>query len=267
MKLGFITATDPKNPFNKIEPSGLLYMASYLEKYLNFQDVIITEDLERLLEEKPDIVGISTYTTYLTRATEIADIIKEETSVPVIIGGPHVTLYPEYLPESCDIGVIGEGEETMLELLELYLKEKSFEPHELKKIHGIIFKEDSIRVKTQPRELIYPLDRIPPPKRELVENSFFVPSIMTSRGCPYRCAFCATSQVWKKFRMFSSEYVAREMVSLIDKDNFNKIEFGDDLFAVSTERVRDIHDIVIKNRFHEKTVFYVNVRANTFNEE
>ena len=267
MKLGFITAADPKSNFNKIEPSGLLYMASYLEKYLNFENVIIAEDVETLIREKPDLVGISTYSTYIGRAGEIANRVKEESGVPVIIGGPHVTLYPDYLPEHCDIGVIGEGEQTMAELLELYLKEKTFEPHELRKIRGIIFKEGSERVRTTERELIFPLDRIPLPKRELVKDCFFVPNIMTSRGCPYKCSFCATQLVWKRFRTFSPEYVSHELLTMIDNDNFNKIEIGDDLFAISTDRVKAIHDIIIDNELNKKAFFYVNIRSNIFNEE
>ncbi len=267
MKLGFIAAADRENNFNKIEPLGLLYMAAYLEKYLNFENVIIAEDVETLIGEKPDIVGISTYSTCIGRAGEIAKKVKEEICVPVIIGGPHVTLYPEYLPEHCDIGVIGEGERTMAELLELYLKEHAFEPHELRKIKGIIFKEGSEIVQTPERELIFPLDIIPPPKRELVHDSFFVPNLMTGRGCPYKCSFCATQLVWKKYRNFSPEYVSKELLTLIDNDNFNKIEFGDDLFAISNDRVKAIHDIIINNELHKKAFFYVNIRANIFNEE
>jgi radical SAM superfamily enzyme YgiQ (UPF0313 family) len=136
MKLGLIRAINEEK-ISMYEPLGLLYIAGYLEKYLDIKDVIVTEHIDTLINEKPDIVGISICTIYLPEAHVIARRVKEELGVPVIAGGPHVSLLPDFLPPQVDIGVIGEGEQTMAELLTLYLKEKEFSPSCLEKIQWI----------------------------------------------------------------------------------------------------------------------------------
>jgi len=267
MKLGLIRAIDYEEPY-VLEPMGLLYIASYLKKYSNFEDVFIAEHVDSLIKEKPDIAGISTYTPYLSEAVEITNRIKEELNIPVIIGGPHVKVFPGLLPAGCDIGVIGEGEETVAELLELYRKEKSFKPEELKKIKGIIFKEGTRKITTPPRELIEPLDLIPPPRRELLKNLYLMPAIMTGRGCPYNCAFCISPLIWEKHRMFSGEYVCKELLEILkDERACDRIEIKDDLFAVSVKRVKEIRDFIVEREINKEVSFFVNIRANTFTEE
>ncbi|HPZ07418.1 MAG TPA: radical SAM protein [Candidatus Eremiobacteraeota bacterium] len=265
MKLGLIRAAG-KNETSPYEPLGLLYIASYLEKYMNFKDVIITENIDTLLKEKPDIAGISIYTIYLSEAEEIINKIKEELGIPVIVGGPHVTLLPDFLPDKSDIAVIGEGEQTILELLELYLREKKFDPYHLVKIPGIIFKDGSKRIKTQPRELIYSLDLIPPPKRELLKKHYYTPKILTGRGCPYKCAFCSTPVLWHKFRMFSNDYIYKELLQIVDSSG-TRIDIVDDLFSISIQKIKDFSKFIVSRGIEKEVSFYVNIRADTFNEE
>lgn len=267
MKLGLIRAIDYEEPY-VLEPIGLLYLASYLKKYLNFEDVFIAEHRDSLIREKPDIVGISTYTPYLSHTIDITNAVKSSLGVPVIIGGPHLKVFPRLLPSGCDIGVIGEGEETMRELMELYIKEKNFSPETLRKIKGITFKEGQRQIFTEPRGLIEPLDKIPHPGRDLLKGLYLMPAIMTGRGCPYNCGFCVSPLIWEHHRMFSIEYVCNELTEIVkDERACSRIEIKDDLFAVSIKRVKPIRDFIVKEGLNKELSFFVNIRANTFTEE
>ncbi|MEK6816164.1 MAG: cobalamin-dependent protein, partial [Nanoarchaeota archaeon] len=139
MKLALISlersAADP--------PLGLAYLSSYIKKYSDHKDVTII-DKEDIVEAvrlgKFDLIGISAMTTDFKRDDSIAKEIKKITDVPLMIGGVHITIMPHHLKESAfDIGVIGEGERTLLELWNLFNKDKSLPKEELKKISGLVF--------------------------------------------------------------------------------------------------------------------------------
>jgi len=265
MKLGLIRAISEEK-ISMYEPLGLLYIAGYLEKYLDIKDVIVTEHIDTLINEKPDIVGISICTIYLPEAKVIACRVKEELGVPVIAGGPHVSLLPDFLPPQVDIGVIGEGEQTMAELLTLYLKEKEFSSSSMEKIAGITFMNGSQRVVTEPRPFITSLDDVPHPKRELLKGNYLMPNVLTGRGCPYKCAFCSSPAMWHKYRMFSNDYVCKELLSILDITG-TRICIVDDLFTVSIPRVKEIGRFITERGIEKEVSFYVNIRANIFNEE
>ncbi len=104
---------------------GTSYIASYIQKYGGFRDVVITETGQSLGSElvrkvNPDIVGISSVTQNFSIAQEIAKRIKKESDIPVIVGGHHITALPNNLTEHIDIAVLGEREQTFLELLCAY---------------------------------------------------------------------------------------------------------------------------------------------------
>ena len=269
MKLGLIQACNDKYFDYESTPLGLLYIASYLKKHLDFDDVVIElENADNLISKKPDIVGISSYTVFFEKAIEISKKIKGTLGVPVIIGGPHITALPRALPESCDIGVIGEGEETMTELIKLYIKEKRFDTKKLRKIKGIVFRENKEKIITAQRPLIHPLDSIPYPKRELLDDICLTPGIITSRGCPYRCSFCSPAAYWREFRQFSAEYVAGELAELVNSiKGYPMIRINDDVFTTNLPRLRKIHKFIMDNGINEKVSFDVSIKANTFTDE
>ena len=91
--------------------------------------------------EKPEIVGFTAYTAGFQDVVELLNRIKKELECITLIGGPHVSCLPLQIPASADIGVIGEGEETLKELLELYFEDGNFTPEKLKNIDGIVFRD------------------------------------------------------------------------------------------------------------------------------
>jgi len=252
-------------------PLGLLYIASFIEKKLGFSDFILeTQDISRLMEIKPDIIGISSLSVYFSKAIEAAREVKNKLHIPVIIGGPHISILPHTLPEVFDIGVIGEGEETALELLKLYMEEGKFSSERLNKINGIVYHGEKGPVITQPRELIPVLDDIPFPKRELFQNLFINPvaTLITSRGCPYKCTFCSPCRYWKKFRFFSSDYVKKELVHMLPGlDGIPVITVADDTFVINSRRFQDIHSFILANKINEEIEFEVSIKADMFSEE
>ena len=269
MKLGLIQALNPEKTgiFDyEYPPLGLLYIAGYLRKHIDIE-IILKQDAVELIDEKPDIIGISANSINFKEAIKISQEIKRHSPVPVIAGGPHITILPYSLPASIDIGVIGEGEETLKELIELYLKEKKFTPQKLSGIKGIVYKENGVKEITQPRPHINPLDLIPPPDRTIYEADF-TPCIITSRGCPYKCRFCSLSSCWKKFRRFSTDYIKKELTLLIETiEGYPHIRILDDVFALDIKRVREIKDFIVEKSFHKKVSFDCSIRAETFTEE
>ncbi|HPZ08428.1 MAG TPA: radical SAM protein [Candidatus Eremiobacteraeota bacterium] len=250
-------------------PLGLLYIASYLEKYLGFKDIILErENISNLIEKKPDIIGISSLSVYFHKAIEAAQKIKDNLNIPVLIGGPHITILPEILPDVFDIGIIGEGEETVLELIKVFLEDGEFRLENLKNIQGIVYHGHTGTVINPPRELIADMDIIPFPGRDLCQPLAPTPTLLTSRGCPYKCTFCSPSRYWKKFRYFSSSYVIKELSQLVANiEGIPVITVADDTFVIDSERFKNIYKFILEEGINKKVEFHVNIKASVFKEE
>jgi len=282
MKLALI------NPYRKLfdPPLGLAYIASYLKKYGDFNNIIIIDKedpIEKIKKEKPDLIGVSAMFLDFDKINTMANEIKKEFDVPLLLGGPHVSSMPHnFLSFNFDVGVIGEGEQTTLELMQLFEKEGNFDPKKLTSIKGIVFRnERNVLQITEARPLIEPLDKIPFPARDLLKMKevYLIPrkgsfneigvysNMISSRGCPYNCTFCSPSMFWKKFRCFSPEYVVEEMNFLISSYKLDGIIIWDDLFVVGKQRLEKIVKLVKDEGINEKVKFWVFARANLVNRE
>jgi radical SAM superfamily enzyme YgiQ (UPF0313 family) len=267
-------------------PLALGYIASYLRKYLNFNNIVILDKepntINSIIKEKPDILGISSSTVFFNQAIKIAKNIKESLDIPIIIGGPHITALPHTLDENFDIAVVGEGEETTFELIQLYQDHNEFEAKKLKNVKGITFRDNEKVIINERRELIKPLDKIPYPARDLfkMEEEYLVPRMtfsttklvksthmLTSRGCPYKCVFCASSCFWQIARFHSPEYVVGEIKYLIKKYKLKNVNIFDDLFIADKERFRKIVEMLESEEITEKCKFRILGRANLINDE
>ncbi len=269
------------------EPINLLYLATYLKKNMDnvkirIVDINFEEPIKKILELKPDIIGISSMTISYNYACKLARQIKSALNVPVVIGGVHISSCPESLSREFDMGVLGEGELTFLELMKLFVTEMKFEADKLKKIDGLVFWEGEKIVKTREREFVQRLDDIPIPDRALLDKRYFIPrvsydklrgervveaGIMTSRGCPYRCVFCSASAFWKRIRFCTPDYVVREIKYLVEGFGVNYIFIHDDLFTADLNRVREIYEKLDKEGIIGKVKFACQLRANVVNEE
>ncbi|MDT8286139.1 MAG: radical SAM protein [Elusimicrobiales bacterium] len=241
-------------------PLGLAYIAAYARRY-GGHEVSMYEpeaqglgyaDLARIIEEgRPDIVGLTSSTPNFQRALDIARLARERSSAKVVLGGVHASALPEFILESrpglIDCVVVGEGEVTFLEVVKAYAA-----GGDVSGIPGIAYMGPSGAVRTPPRPYLEDLDSIPFPARDLIPQSLFVPNlhnarykdcftILTSRGCPFNCSFCASRIVsGRKYRMHSAEYVLEEMRMLKKDYNARQLLITDDTFTVNHERLEKI---------------------------
>ncbi|WP_237274895.1 B12-binding domain-containing radical SAM protein [Tenacibaculum ovolyticum] len=243
-------------------PLGLLYISSYLNKnkienhvydstFYTFQ-----EQLEFIEEKKPKAIAI--YTNLMTKINVIKLIKKLKTNtklrgVKIILGGPDVTYNCEnYLKAGADFLVIGEGEQTTLELCSAIFNNKSYNT-----IQGIAFLLDEKVIKTAPRVKIKDLTDLPLPNREAIPVFKYLQTwkkhhgqssmtVSTQRGCPYTCKWCSTAVYGQSYRRRSASLVAQELKLLKNRYQPDSIWFVDDVFTVSHKWIKSFHEEVIK---------------------
>lgn len=254
-------------------PLGLAYIASYVERFGYDCNIIdanaLRKDVESLVTEvagKYDIIGMSVVTLSVPKAIEFTDKLKaKDPLVKVILGGIHPTATPGSLLKACpsvDALVIGEGEETFLDILRTYDDNRALfdNKEKLATINGIAFRDISgATVVNESRPYIKNLDSIPfpafhklPMEKYRASISGYIGTkggltgfIITSRGCPYRCTFCASPALWTKFRYRSAENVKEEIQFLVDNYHVRQIEFFDDTLTAIQGRLEEICDFII----------------------
>ncbi len=231
-------------------PLGLLYIAAYAEKeghQVAVRDLAIRKKKEEIDFKKFDMVGISTDTTRHRQALQLAKKAKAS-GCTVVMGGPH----PGYVDKEIlstqrvDFIVHGEGEVTFSELVATLQKNDG----KFHSTQGISFFSNGQLVRTPPRPFIENLDSLPLPARHLIHMDDYrrtkfggrdITPLVTSRGCPYQCAFCASSHFWgTKVRMRSVGSVLKEIEEIYDRYHFNAVAFLDDTFNVSPKRVMEL---------------------------
>jgi len=271
---------------------GACYMSAYVKQTLasvetSLVELVVNEDLHaaarKILALDPDVVGITTFTVGYYDTMALCGILKSiKPDVQVWLGGAHITSVPHTLPTGADLGIIGEGEETFLELCRLWENEGGIPANSLSEIKGICYRDGSdIRV-TERRGLISPLDSIPPPDLSILDMDWYIKEkkffllnrylrgfvLLTSRGCPYDCRFCQAAVQWGKCRYNSAERVVSEIEALRRKyRKINAINIIDDLFIGSIKRLREIVRLIREKKLHDGIVFNINGRANLINEE
>jgi len=269
MKVALLVAYYNINSRNRIKtpasspPLGLGYIASYLQR--NGHHVQIFDDSVTNINQikynityfKPDIVGFTTFTFAINHCFLLAKWVKEfDSSINVVFGGPHASYLPyETLVNECvDSVVYGEGEETMVELVNRLAKRETLEG-----VKGVLYKDKNNRIiNNGPRPLIEDLDSIPFPAHELfpignyygsVYRKFSnknMCSIITSRGCPYRCTFCSHKMFGSKIRFRSVENVIDEIDLLVQRYGIGEFIVLDDTFILKPNRVLDICESILK---------------------
>ncbi len=231
-------------------PLGLAYIGAVLRQ-ARFEvaaiDLNITplddSQVKRTIDKlSPRILAVSTDTaTYLSgiKFIKLAREIKPD--IKVIIGGPHASvLYREVANENgIDAVAIGEGEQTMLEIVEYWVRGKG----DLADIKGIAYKSDGIIRVTSKRPAIDNPDRLPLPARDLFNISQYLwpNEILASRGgCPFACRFCAVNNIWEgKRRYRNPEKVVQEYIGVAGKystKQTQRISFADDTFSLDKDK-------------------------------
>jgi len=229
-------------------PIGIAYLLSYLEKF-DFTTAVIDMDIEKfgiskvpaIIEKfKPKVIGIGIIGDMVYPiSTKVIKKIKETKNIPIIVGGVFPTNNSDFLLEKffIDYLVRGEGEQTLLELLNYIL----FNKGKLNEINGLSYKHNDSIIHNPPRELIRNLDEIPFPAwhkfkvdKYFMSTSIKNPSfaIRASRGCPYRCLYCCSS-VFEYYRIRSPKNVVDEIELLINNFKIKDLSFHDDVFNLN----------------------------------
>ncbi len=250
---------------NIVPPLGLAYLAAVLEE--NGYDVRILDcsigiSLSQLMghlkEYQPDVVGITSTTPAFPDARRTAEGVRQILPKAVIVlGGAHVSAVSENaLSDDCfDVGVIAEGELTMLELVRQIEGDGL---SDLTGIAGLVFRRDGEIVLTEPRSYIMDLDTIPFPARHLLPPlSAYSPTpasyrklplavLMTSRGCPYQCTFCDRRVFGNLTRGHSPDRVVAEVEQVLNRYGAREIRFFDDTFTYDKKRVMEICEKILQ---------------------
>jgi len=266
--VGLILATR-EQLFNTFPPLGLGYVAASVKKELPDVHVILKEKIEDLINEKPDVIGISASSDTYYIAIEYAETIKQQLSIPVVIGGIHISLLPESLKGCFDLAVLGEGEITFVEFLKSYIKNKSLNYEELKKISGLIFRYNGEFFRTKNREVISDLDSLPHPIIE--ELPFYNPAnaicLVSARGCPYKCSFCSSAKFAQKYRSFSTNFIIDQVDYWVNQKNARHIIFYDDLLIANKKKLAEIVTKLEELGILGKCIFNCQVRANLVTDD
>ena len=243
------------NPFveaqNRYPALGLGYLIAMLRRELGdrVESLLIEDRVEETIRDwRPHLLAVSSVSQNYKLAMHYA-ALGREAGIPVIVGGYHITELPRSLSRDMDVGVLGEGEHAICELLELFLEEGSFPPGRLADVEGIVYWADGEQVITSPREVIgkgtRSLDELPMPDRSMMRVRPHS-NMLTSRGCPYNCTFCASTRFWPNIRYFSPEAMIEEVKHLRDNFGVRYITFHDDLFIANVKRLEQFHELVLR---------------------
>ncbi|MBA7490811.1 tRNA-2-methylthio-N(6)-dimethylallyladenosine synthase [subsurface metagenome] len=225
---------------------------NYLDNLKDTSKPIWREIKLTVAKYRPTVVGISAKTQNFRSACLIAKLVKEiDNQIIVIVGGPHPSMVGVEVLNCPDIDICvrGEGENTIVELLDAIANQKPFD-----NIQGIIYKKGDRVVENPPREFIKDLGSLSFPHQyasELLKDYDKYPitafrSIFAIRGCPYNCFFCGSRKIWsRRVRCRSVENVIEEIKALQEK-GLKAVHFDDDTFGVNKQYIQDLCNAIIK---------------------
>jgi anaerobic magnesium-protoporphyrin IX monomethyl ester cyclase len=270
-------------------PLATLYAASYLRKSKYEVDVFDVqfcdsgEDISYTIKKiKPDVFVVyddgfnylsKMCLTNMREATfEMQKIAKEQDCTIIVSSSDATDNYTEYLNKGADFIIAGEGEHTLLELVtKIKNKEIDFES-----INGLIYKKNEVVCKTPKRQVLRELDELPMPAWDLIDlnpykkkwadkNEYFSLNFVTTRGCPYKCNWCAKPIYGNRYNVHSPDYVVRLIEDLQSRTNFKHIWFADDIFGLKPGWLKRFADLVEERKL--KFSYKIQSRADLLLEE
>jgi radical SAM superfamily enzyme YgiQ (UPF0313 family) len=257
------TKKKTKKKLSTFPPLGILYIASSLEQNGHKVDIIDYNSeknpISSIKKILPiiDVVGIGVYTESINEVKNISRYIKKfNKELPIIIGGPHCIFYPNKalidIPNG-DLSVDCEGEQIIIKIIEELQGKRDFS-----RLNGIHYRKNNIIKKGKKIQLNCKLDNIDFPARHLVEKYtygkvgkyfFYKPkftTILTSRGCPFKCRFCTRHiSSMKEYRLRTAKNVIKEFMEINEK--YNSVMIVDDNFLADKKRAHVIMDGLIDN--------------------
>ncbi len=263
-------------------PLGLAYIAAYLRE-AGYNDIKaldasneglnVDETAERIISMKPDVLAVTSSTPQIKNAWRTIEKVKKTNpETKTVLGGFHPSSLPD---ESLGTGFVdfvvrGEGEQTMLELVNALENKGKFDA-----IKGISYKKGGRIMHNADRQLIQDLDKLPFPARDLFpfpekySSPFLIRKIYatlsTSRGCPGACNFCNKKIFGFCFRARSPENVLAEIEFLVEKYGVEEFHFVEDAFSTDPERVRKICNLIIEKKLDIAWAFPNGIRVDSVN--
>lgn len=266
---------------NLYAPLGTLYAAAYVMQKgytAALFDTMLAdseEDLKASLElHKPKYMVIYDDTfNYLTKmcltrmreaAFRMSEIAKQFGCTVIVSGSDSVDHLEKYFHHKVDYAICGEGEQTLGELLDFSQRrktskrQKSWDAKELKDINGLAILESGKITRTAPRKVLKELDTLPYPAWELVDlakyrelwlkhHGYFSVNLVTTRGCPFHCNWCAKPVYGQVYNTHSPQYIAGQVKLLKEKYSADHIWFCDDIFGLKPGWVKDFDEAVNKD--------------------
>lgn len=246
----FVPHSEPSMRYSYLSGTGF---ENYLRNLKDLSAPIWKEIKSTIIEFNPAVIGIHCLTQNFVSASTIAKLAKEINSeIIVMVGGPHPTVIGASILDNPNIDIVvkGEGERTVVELLDAVSKEES-----LDKVEGIIYRADHQIIETPNRAFIEDLDSLVFPQEyahEALKDYHKYPisafrHIFATRGCLYNCFFCGSRYIWSRRVRFRSAANVTDEITSLQRMGIRWIEFDDDTFGVTKEYIRQLCDSLISN--------------------
>lgn len=267
MKIALVVPPSTRAFNETCPPMNLGYLASYVRQFhpeieLRIFDGMVAKDIEVwICGFQPDIVGVTATTAQAPSAYRLLENLKRKLpNALLVLGGAHATVMPNEAIEYADCVVVGEGETVFLRIVEDTIYGK--------KLRGL-FKGEPLP----------DLNVAPSPAFDLMDNEYYlkhgvafpnlvppVLSLVTSRGCPYRCVFCGNSYRTSLVRYFNAERIADEIEYFRRRYGINSVFFNDDEFLIHKKRLRALVVEFKRRGFTEWLVWGCQARVQTISD-
>lgn len=253
---------------HEVAPQPLIYLGAYLRQNnykcrlidANALGLSIDETVNQILALSPKFVGITSPTMLISAAGRIAKKLKDNNpDIITIVGGPHITAVPNetmMLYTDIDIGVLGEGEITVIELLRAFENKINLES-----VTGIIYRDNGNLKITPARLFIEDIDTLPVPAWDMLPDLLKhyqqsavridrLPniSLVSSRGCPFQCIFCARNVFGNVTRAHSADYIIKMIKYLIKEYKIKSVSFEDENFVIYRKRLVEFCNRLIEEK-------------------
>jgi anaerobic magnesium-protoporphyrin IX monomethyl ester cyclase len=255
---------------------GIAYLTAVLKK-AGYQVAIFDQGVEpeiknlyQLIDQfKPDLIGTTGYSYASTFLKNLISDIKIHSSVPIIVGGPHVSAVTKNIltETKADFAMVSESEVSFPLFLNQFFQKKPY----YSKVPSLIWKHNNAIVQNPQSNYLVDLDKLPLPDYYAFQFDLYpcylenkIP-LTTSRGCPYGCNYCSVKlSMGQCFRPRSAQNVFSEIKYWYSR-GFNKIDINDDCFTLDINRAEKICDLIIKNKLQLQIQLYNGIRVDRVN--
>lgn len=265
-------------------PVGLAYLAAFLKQrgvavsIIDAKSLALSQDhvVGMVMAEKPEVVGVTVFTTQLKSVLNLCQGIKESLpSTMVVVGGPHIHFEHENIIRKpfVDFCIRGEGEYALAELIEALANGLS-----LKKIKSLTFCAGDTGVVNSDRPPISDLDSLPFPARELLPENIYkaiigngekkrFAAVTATRGCQFRCRFCCVPHLWPTQRRRSVENVLDELERIYTLHKISNIRFTDENLSLDKRWLTGLCQGMIDRGLSHKMTWSCDSRVDTISED